>query len=462
MGINFERDRRVAGYKIAVIKAALINLSKKRSPEDLIDIKSIFPLRRDGAIVFEEGLDRGLIALDGKLTITEKGEAISRGRATPRACLPRACALLDEFLTGVDQLNSDPDGVRQVNEVWLFGSVMRGQETVGDIDLALVTGRRPECVADHDTMRQRLDKLLSRYAASASEKSIWAKEEWVTNRALYGPRRHPLFAGVQADVQDLSALGVPCRLIYDRARGGRVGDPILPRHPESKGRRDGFSPPSAIPDLAPCDPRPMDGRWIAGFHALGDVSPYDIFRGWTQEAKKLFPEYPKGLRVVGNGDNQDGRRWIPKRHNSNELDGRAAIALIKETPRSGVSVILKRRLEKTQTDWTLHVSFEDVELYGRQKRNNIEELSDLSAAAALIVAVDAERMLRRAAEEIGAPAVQLKVDVAGPSQDSSVYIARIVDNLLRMRTIRIEPEEWRGALVASLPPRQHRRAIIPR
>jgi hypothetical protein len=451
MGINFERDERIAGYRPATFKGALLGLRRTRSPGNLIDLKSIFRLRRDGAIVFEECLDRGLIALDGKLSITEKGEAIGRSRARPRTLLPRARALLDEFLTRVDQLNSDPGAVRQVDEVWLFGSLMRGEETVGDIDLALKTERRSECVADYDEMHRRLDQLLSRHdGAPANWNWIWSKEEWVTHRALYGPRRHPLLAGVQTDVQDLAELGVPCRLIYDRARGGRVGDPVSPRHPASKGRRDDIAPPPAMPALAPCNIRPMDGRWITGFHDWGDVSPYHIFRGWTEEAHKLFPEYPKGLSVVGDGVRLDGHRRIPKRLKRKGLDGREAIALVNATPFLETSIVLKRRIEKTQTTWILHASFEDLEAYGKRKRVDIAALADMAAAAALILAVDAERMLRRAAEETATPAIQLKIDESSLGEDINIDFVGIVHKHLQMRTIRIEPEEWRGSRAAIL------------
>jgi hypothetical protein len=63
MGISFDRNARIAGYRPAVFKDALRGFMRTRSHGNLIDLKSIFPFRRDGAIVFEECLDRGLIEL---------------------------------------------------------------------------------------------------------------------------------------------------------------------------------------------------------------------------------------------------------------------------------------------------------------------------------------------------------------------------------------------------------------
>ena len=61
MGINLDKDMRIAGYRPATFKNALCSFMRTQSPGNLIDLQSTFPMRRDGAIVFEECLDRGLI-----------------------------------------------------------------------------------------------------------------------------------------------------------------------------------------------------------------------------------------------------------------------------------------------------------------------------------------------------------------------------------------------------------------
>src|SRR5260370_7368061 len=255
---------------------------RTRSSGNLIDLKSTFPLRRDGAIVFEECLDRGLIELKDGLTVCEKGESVARGKVTQRTPLAQALMVLDDFLRCVESLNHGPDAARYVEQVWAFGSLMRGEDTVGDIDLALETMRRPEYQADYAGMKRHLKELLSRRDdVPATRGLIWSAETWVTERALYGARRHPLLAGVQSDVSDLADLGVPCRLIYDRARGGRVGDSVLPRHPQSNGRQNDLAPPAKIPDLTPKDIRPMDARWLPALSKRAAVSPNALFRVWT-------------------------------------------------------------------------------------------------------------------------------------------------------------------------------------
>jgi hypothetical protein len=419
---------------------------RTRSPGNVIDLKSVFPLRRDGAIVFEECLDRSLIDPKNESGLSERGEAIARGKAKHRTPRAKAQALLEDFLQRIDKLNHDPDGVRYIEEVWLFGSMMRGEDTVGDIDMALLSDRRPEYRTDHDFRRKHLDKLLSRYDdAPATRPIYWSAEEWITGRSLYGAKRHPLLAGVQNGTDDLAGLGVPCQLMYDRKRGGRVDDPILPRHPQSNGRRNDTPPQAEMPELTPCDIRPMDARWITGFHDWGDVSPYYIFRGWTDDAHKLFPHYPERLRVVADDYKLDNYCWIPKRLKAGGIDGRNMIALIDATPFWGTSIILRRRIEASPTNWILHAEFESLELHRARKRIDLGTLPDMAAATALILAVDAERMLRRANEETISPTVQIKIGRSGLNDDMNAYFIDVIRDHLLLRTIRIEPEGWMGA-----------------
>lgn len=204
-----------------------------------------------------------------------------------------------------------------------------------------------------------------------------------------------------------------------------------------------------MPDFAPNDLRPMDGRWVAGFSQWGDVSPYDIFRGWTDEAHKLFPHYPEGLRIVGDGHELGSYPWVPPCLKVGDFDGREAIVLINATPFRGTSVVLRRRVEKDPENWTLHAWFEHLEFYRSRRRVDLSTLPDLAAAVALILAVDAERMLRRAAE--GPVGLRIQVRISRKlDEDMNAQFIDAVHNHLQTRTIRIEPEEWAGPLVSVL------------
>lgn len=448
MGLTFDKHLRIAGYKPAMFKAGLRGFMRTHSPGCMIDLKTVFPQRRDGAIVFEECLERGLIEDQDGLKLSGAGDAMARGKAKPRTVLAKAQVILNEFLQRVDALNGDHDAVRYVDEVWLFGSVLRNAESVGDIDLALVSNRRPQFSGKegYQAMEDHLEELLARRDDVPEVRGLlWSAESWLTEKALYGPKRHLLLAGVQDGTGDLADLAVPCRLIYDRSRGGRVDDKVLDRHPASKGRRNDIEPPAEMPDLTPRQLRPMDARWICGFQPWGTVSPYEIFRGWTDEAHKLFPRYPDNLFVAGDDFKPHSVPWLPKHLIKGGLDGRAAVVFCNANEFWGTSVILRRRMDITDASWTLVAGFEDLELF-RRRRIEPMSVSDIASAAALVLAVDAEHMLRRSAEIKSEPMIRLEMRCERSSSER--LVCESVTDLLKRRLLRVEPLGWTGSRVA--------------
>lgn len=193
--------------------------------------------------------------------------------------------------------------------------------------------------------------------------------------------------------------------------------------------------------------RPMDARWVAGFWEVGAVSPYDIFRGWTDNAHALFPTYPDGLRVVGDDHDLSRYPWTPKRLKKPGLDGREAIALISATKWWGTSVILHRHIEMSQTEWKLKASFSDLQLHRARKYADLATLNDLAAVTALILAVDAERMVRRTSELSHPPTIAIAIDDSGLTDEVRVDLVEPLLAHLNERAVRIEPADWKGGQV---------------
>ena len=185
----------------------------------------------------------------------------------------------------------------------------------------------------------------------------------------------------------------------------------------------------------------MDRR----FFPLGEVLPSRIFRSWSEEARALFVRHPSGLWVGRSAD--DGRRlaWRPKNLRSRALDGRNAIAVVNATEHGGASVVLCREIALAPAACRLCARFEHSE--SRRTRLDDRAIPDIASAAALIVAVDAERMLRRLEEAKSELPVVVsvegddRVDIVGALKDE--VISRLVD-----RTARIEPLYWRGREVS--------------
>ncbi|MER8960508.1 hypothetical protein [Mesorhizobium sp. M0701] len=406
-----------------------------------MELKSLFGNSRNGAVVFEECLDRGLIVeKESRYELSAAGEAIADAKATKRAALSRALKLIDELLDRAAALNADTNGASFIDQVWLFGSTMRAEETVGDIDIALTTSRRPPFDADWNAMKAHVKRLL--LAHKDVPRVLWNEENWLIERALFGKRRHPLFAGVRVGISDLQQLGVPCRLIFDRERGGRVDDNILARHPNSPGRSKEIDPPRPLPDLAPAPLRPMDGRWAANHQPWGTISPYHIFGSWNDAAHGLFASYPEGLRVVGDGHCLFKIEWTPKRLQHVGLDGRAKVAIFKQSWWGGLSLVLCREII-VGDEVQLIASFEALQLL-RVRSQVWGLLDDVASAIALILAADAERIIRREMEQGRTRQVRISLNGAELKETIRGQVLATVGDRLVERRVKIEPEGWNG------------------
>ncbi|WP_298670673.1 hypothetical protein [uncultured Sphingomonas sp.] len=449
MGISFDRDLRVAGYRASTFKNALIGYLRTKSPASLIDLKSVFPHRRDGAIVYEECLDRHLIdRATGK--VTEAGLTLVRSKVVPRTPLEKAKGVLDAFLERVDELNRDPEAISRVDQVWLFGSLMRDESTVGDIDLAIARSSSGR-FENLDAQVLQAKALLANFPDAPRDWAWpWDRIDWLYRRAIFGARRHPLLAGAKDGVDDLASLGVPCRLIYERARGGRVDDAIVPRHPQSNGRLNTIDPLPVAPDLTPAPLQPMDARWVAGYDRWGSVSPYDIFRGWTDECRRLFPEYPRDLRIAASGDDLRDFPWRPKTIKRPGIDGRAAIAVISATEFWGTCITLRRSIYDISGKTVLEASFSDLQLHRSRKYIDLATLPEMVSAVSLILAVDAERILRRATDRDSSAGITIQIVSGDLPDDMKHYFVGEIVKVLEQRTVAIEPAGLSKSVVIEL------------
>lgn len=441
MGISFERGDSIAGYPVSLYKRALSSYLRTNDPGCLINLRSVFGCRRVGAVVYEECLDRGLIEQETGV-VTEEGMVVLRSKSAARTPLAKAQQILGDFLNRIDALNSDPEAIRVVDQVWLFGSLMRAEPTVGDIDLAITRNRHERFNDSADSQSKEATRLIALHAdAPQSWAGPWQCIEWLYRRALYGRRRHPLLAGVQEGTEDLESLGVPCQLIYDRARGGRVNDPILPRHPSSSGRSEEVGPQPAKPSFSAAVLRPMDARWISGYDPSGEISPLDIFGDWTEKCRKLFQTYPHNTRLIADGFQPFNFPWTPPSAKAAQIDGRANVVIASAVGRAGLAITLNRQITVEETGGVLAASFHDMVARRERDCGDLGFLAPMIATAALILAADAERIVRRMADNGHTPAVDIVI--AGAELPSG-FRRRFVDEvalLLSERSVQIEPTD---------------------
>jgi predicted nucleotidyltransferase len=261
MGLNIDPSTLVAGYRASTIKKALVHFNNHRNVATLVDLKSLFPTRRDGVLVYELCKLKGFIDQQTS-SVTEQGMGFARSRLTQRVSLEKAISVLRELIAKIEQFNADDDQTEQIDDVWLFGSVMRGEPNVGDIDLAISTSWRHDPGEAGRNRRDGAARALAKHKLVPPEGlHLWELPRWTTERIIFGPRRNRLLTGVQMTPDDLIGIAAPCQLIYNRQDGGRVKMPITPNHPNAKPRLE-KTDIATISTSCPCELSPMDARWL--------------------------------------------------------------------------------------------------------------------------------------------------------------------------------------------------------
>jgi hypothetical protein len=183
----------------------------------------------------------------------------------------------------------------------------------------------------------------------------------------------------------------------------------------------------------------MDARWVAGYNRRGAVLPYHIFRGWTEPCKQLFPECPRNLRIAADGDELESFPWLPETLKRPGLDGRAAVAIISATEFWGTCITLNRSIEETQDGTLLKACFSDLLLHRSRKYIHLRTLPEMVSAVSLILAVDAERTLRRAIGRNMPPKAIIQICAGGLRDVMRRHFAEKIAETLRRRAIAIEP-----------------------
>jgi hypothetical protein len=139
--------------------------------------------------------------------------------------------------------------------------------------------------------------------------------------------------------------------------------------------------------------------------------------------------------------------WKPKSLKKRFLDGRNAISTFNVTDFGGMSVVLCREISVETEGCVVHARFEDAVLYRARKRVDPSAVGEIAAAAALIIAVDAERVLRRLSEADAE--VALYVSIEGDDGVEAIDAVKVeVVKRLAGRAVRIEFSSWTGRQVS--------------
>ena len=412
MGVNLPKDTILAGFRLTKIKQALKAYARTGQEENVFEVKSFAPSRLEAAALYEELLERKLIdpeATSHENHLTEAGLAIAGGK-TRRSPLPTARRVLNDLLARIEHLNERSAPLNLVERVWLFGSVMRGQETVGDIDLAIETARNP-AFSDDASRSTRLRELVDQ---APNHLLYFQKLYWHEERGIFGERRHPLLAGAHIGSNELQRLGVPCQLIFDRSRGGKVDDEVIPRHPDSPGRSNEMSAPRELPNLASLSsvPRPMDARWMSAHKVDGRISPHRLFT-----ERRTVPG--SGSYVMTDSTELRWHDWCPSSLKVGGYDGVSKVLLKYHDTwsdpkgRDAASMVLRREIRDLETEIELRVELSNFERPRRLKPRLDRSFVHLCGMVAMLMYGDIHRQTMRLNERQVHKMVAIDIDTSG-------------------------------------------------
>lgn len=236
--------------------------------------------------------------------------------SSSKARIPRdkATKLLSDLLKAAVRCNSLPDRAYEIEEIWLFGSHLRGAETVGDIDLVIRWNSRPGM--DIDDLDQRTLTRFRQLYPNAGWIEVWDMAKRLQDRDLYGERRNSAYA-VDRDIQTLIAMAEPCMMVFSLADGIISAPVVLDRHPDAATRNASIRPRVTEEDrdrllaLRP-SARPIPADWSCT--ANGDWSPGPSMfalghtTGGFYHVERLVNQFHNGasryLKVYGHEDHR--------------------------------------------------------------------------------------------------------------------------------------------------------------
>ncbi|NSL72077.1 hypothetical protein C6Y62_09690 [Hyphomicrobium sulfonivorans] len=430
MGVNLPKDTTLAGFPLVEVKRALKTYARTGQEENFFETKSFASSRLEAAALYEELLERQLIdptASSHEHYLTEAGLAIAEGK-TRRSPLRTARRVLNDLLARIAHMNQHSAPLNLVERVWLFGSVMRGEETVGDIDLAIETVRNP-AFADDTSWSTRLHELVDQ---APDHLLYFQKLYWHEQRGIFGERRHSLLAGAHIGSNGLQRLGVPCQLIFDRSRGGRVVGEVIPRHPDSPGRSNKMGAPRELPDLLPLSsvPRPMDARWMSAYAVDGRIFPHRLCT-----ERQTVPGL--GSFVLTDDTDRQWHDWCPVSFKAGGYDGVSKVLLkyhdswSDPKAREAASIALRREVLDIETEIELRVALSSFERPRRMKPKIDRSFLHLCGMVAMLIRGDIHRQTMRLNERQIDKAITLDIDTSG-LPDELCEIAEVwIESMLR-------------------------------
>lgn len=393
MSITFPRKFAIGGVPVTNIKEGLKSLSRTSDPGSFVGLRSVFPTLIHGSHALEIAGLLGL--LDDELSdLTPTGRAVAHSRSVVKTELTKARAVLDKLLERFEAINADPDRLISINRVYQYGSVMRGDPLVGDIDLEIEASRDPAYINDFQGYLRDCRSFVRRFAPNYVPPVYMAESDKAMDHLVFGQRRGPILKGAVINGRNLSTIPAPCQLIYTIQNGIDRDAPILTTHPDYDPT---IETSHEIPHLASIDvpkfgiPEPVDARFLSKFHPSGRVAGHDFASPTSNLLAWLLRVHERQsstLKVHVSSETLDPA-FARGGGLADDLSPKGTIVLTAETQSSELRSFMEIERTVNMTDGMLTIDLKVCHLTTLQRRQTNEAHADcLSVVAATIHVAD--------------------------------------------------------------------------
>ena len=338
MGTTYNPKDPILGMEARRFRNLLLSWERNRDLRAVARVASLDTTPVEVAAVIDEAESRGLLGfpqtrvLNHQFGLVDPGLALVNATSRKRIPASKAREILQDVLNRATLVNERRDLPFMIADIWLYGSLARGSETVDDIDLVIESRTPPHM------MPSKADKLafdMCRRMGGESAITMGGvsgfiqASEWVRDRFMFGPRRNQRLS-VRTDPSELVAMAVPCRNVFTSAQGSDIDAPLLGQHPASTVRQPHIGPPRIVPDLSL-----VPALAPAHCHAAKNLAITEV--GYR-------PDKHARIGVVCAGES-----WIPQHLRSfvascGPLDGRLR-AVVHDWEDLGQAVLVEARLE---------------------------------------------------------------------------------------------------------------------
>lgn len=389
MSITFPRKFAIGGVPVTNIKEGLKSLSRSSDPGSFVGLRSVFPTLIHGSHALEVANLLGLLD-DERSELTPTGRAVAHSRSVVKTELTKARAILDQLLERFVAINADPDRLISINTVYLYGSVMRGDPLVGDIDLDIEASRGPAYANDLQGYLRDCLAFVRRFAPNYVPPVYMAESDKAMDYLAFGQRRAPILKGAVINVRNLSTIPAPCQLIYTIQNGVDLNAPILTTHPDYD---PAIETTHEVPHLASIEvpafgiPEPVDARFIAKFHPSGRIAAHDFASPTSNllaRLLRLHEQQSSTLKVHVSGDTLDPA-FAKRGGLTDDLRPKGTIVLTAETDRSELRSFMKIERRVATIDRTLTIDLKVCDLATLQRRRTDDAHADCLAVVAATI-----------------------------------------------------------------------------